>query len=343
VDTTSDDQEMSAPIISIIVPAYNSEKFLRHCLDSVLNQSYRDTEVICVNDASTDRSLSIIHQYAASDPRVRVIDQPRNQGLSIARNAAMEIARGEYFLFVDADDYIQPDLCMKVVACAESSRADLVIFGYVAVLEDGTPYAAGTNSRFLAGVDPQDKHALLRMMHFACTKLIRAAKARELNLKFPDGLMYEDKPVHWSLVTRLDSIALLPEELYYSRQHPASITRRRDWRLTDIVVVHEKIREILNEVNLFETYRNVFLTQELSAYYTTYDAIDANYKPAFWDRFTARRQSREWQPISAHHSIDWRVRDFYFAAEGDYLAKIRRGLFLLTRSCYRRARGMIHR
>ena len=96
--------------ISIVVPVYNVEKYLRQCLDSIINQTFKDFECICVNDGSTDKSLSILQEYANKDNRIKIIPQ-KNIGLAGARNTALSVASGKYVLFVDSDDYIDINLC----------------------------------------------------------------------------------------------------------------------------------------------------------------------------------------------------------------------------------------
>jgi glycosyltransferase involved in cell wall biosynthesis len=94
------------PKVSIVIPVYNVEKYLRQCLDSVVNQTLKDIEIICVNDGSTDNSLQILEEYANKDDRIKIINKD-NGGLSSARNAGLEIATGVYIGFVDSDDYIE--------------------------------------------------------------------------------------------------------------------------------------------------------------------------------------------------------------------------------------------
>ena len=117
------------PKISVIVPVYNSEKYLPRCLDSIVNQTLEDIEIICVDDGSTDNSSKILQQYAARDKRIKFISQ-ENQGLSITRNNGMALARGQYLSFTDSDDWIAADMYAKLYAEAERTNADIVQCGY---------------------------------------------------------------------------------------------------------------------------------------------------------------------------------------------------------------------
>lgn len=116
------------PLISVIVPVYNTEKYLRKCLDSICGQTYRSLEILCVNDGSTDGSAAILEEYAAKDNRIKVIIQA-NGGLSAARNTGLEHATGEWIMGVDSDDYIDCDTIEKVLN-EDSLKADVIVFGY---------------------------------------------------------------------------------------------------------------------------------------------------------------------------------------------------------------------
>ena len=121
--------DKNSPLISIIIPVYNVEKFLRTCLDSIVNQTYKNIEVICVNDGSPDNSLSILNEYASRDRRVIVINQP-NSGASAARNKGIEKASGEWLTFSDADDWWDLDACEKLVSIAHNDNPDVILFSY---------------------------------------------------------------------------------------------------------------------------------------------------------------------------------------------------------------------
>lgn len=114
-------------IFSIIVPVYNVEKYLSKCLDSLVNQTYTNIEIICINDGSSDNSLNILEEYATKDNRIKVITQ-HNQGVSVARNVGIENATGKYILFVDADDWVERNTCEILAKQLENRNYDLVVF-----------------------------------------------------------------------------------------------------------------------------------------------------------------------------------------------------------------------
>ena len=113
--------------ISIIIPIYNTEKYLRRCLDSVCNQTFGDIEIICINDCSTDGSLNILNEYAQKDNRIKIINFIENKGVAIARNTGIDEAQGEYISFVDADDYVDLDFFEKLYNKAIKTNSKLVV------------------------------------------------------------------------------------------------------------------------------------------------------------------------------------------------------------------------
>ena len=117
------------PKVSVIIPVYNVEKYLRECLDSVVNQTLKDIEIICINDGSPDNSLAILEEYAKKDSRIIVISQ-ENSGVSTARNVGIDLAKGDYLYFIDADDYAEPDLLELSYQKALSTQCDIVNFGF---------------------------------------------------------------------------------------------------------------------------------------------------------------------------------------------------------------------
>lgn len=116
--------------ISIIIPCYNVEKYLPKCLDSIVNQTYKNLEIICINDGSTDNSLKILDGYKEKDDRIIVINQ-KNRGLSETRNAGIKKASGKYIMFVDSDDWIDLDTCERAILKAIKYKCDLVLWSYV--------------------------------------------------------------------------------------------------------------------------------------------------------------------------------------------------------------------
>ena len=125
---------MNTPLVSIIVPVYNTEKYICECLHSLIQQSYSHIEIIAVDDGSTDSSLSILNDISEKDNRLKVFSQP-NQGVSATRNLALSEATGEYIMFVDSDDYIIKDTIENLLDCAYKEDGDIIQGNYYSFYE----------------------------------------------------------------------------------------------------------------------------------------------------------------------------------------------------------------
>lgn len=200
----------STPLASVIVPVYNVEPYLARCLDSVLAQTEKDLEVVCVNDGSTDGSPAILMRYAAADARVRVVAQ-ENRGLSGARNSGLDVARGRYVMFVDSDDWIPPYAVETFVKAAEESGAPVVVSESYAVdrLEKPAP------SDFAWTLERPALKRLVgrrKMQSSAWNKLYRADVLA--GRRFIEGIYFEDWPFVTELFGDIDSFALVREPMY---------------------------------------------------------------------------------------------------------------------------------
>lgn len=210
--------EASTPKATIVVPVYNSARSIQRCLDSLLAQSERSIQVVCVNDGSTDDSLSVLHQMAQTDGRVLVIDQ-KNEGVSCARNAGIDAAEGDVVFFVDVDDYIDAQTVECVLQAMESADAEVAVFGGVCEPADAAPKRVQQLMSPKAGTfgthDPQLLfHA--NAQPYAC----RAAFSRELlnreGIRFAPGLaLGEDVVFQFAAYALSRKIVVMPDKFYY--------------------------------------------------------------------------------------------------------------------------------
>ncbi len=221
---------MPAPLVSIVIPIYKVEEFLPDCLESAINQSYQNLEIICVNDGSPDRCGEILDKYAAQDKRIKVINQP-NGGLSAARNHGLREASGEYVLFIDSDDWISTDCVEKLLSAIEKSHADVA--GVHDILSYYSPQKI-VKDRILSGhsegafqITPQ----LMRQMWVvAWGKLYRRQQLSDFKMAFPEGYIYEDEYFHHVLLPNLHKIVIADGGAYYYRQRENSIMSQKKLR-----------------------------------------------------------------------------------------------------------------
>ena len=217
---------MNQPLISVIVPAYNSEPFITRCLTSIAKQTYNRFEVLIVDDASTDNSGRIAEEWAASDPRFRVFHRAANGGASAARNLALEHARGDYYAFVDSDDWIEPELLEGFLANALEYGADITISSsYIRNYADKS-IEVGTMPPH---VEVLAKEKAMRKLivtgeinHMLWTKFFK----KELfdGMCFCEGHTVEDQELMWRLFEKADQFAVIPISCYHYNLTRYSVT-----------------------------------------------------------------------------------------------------------------------
>ncbi len=210
-------------MISIIVPVFGAEPYLDECVLSLLRQTFEDIEVILVDDGSLDASGKICDQYAALDPRVKVIHK-KSSGPSDARNAGLSVARGEYIGFMDSDDFISRDMFAFLVDLLEKHQADIAICGHVKTFPRGRvfPHLPRKKLRIMGPEEAIKK--MLQVSHyesFVWNKLFR----REIltGISFPSGHLYEDLYTTYKALDRANKIVYSREIKYYYRQRAGSI------------------------------------------------------------------------------------------------------------------------
>lgn len=222
---------------SIVIPVYNVEPYLRECLDSVLNQSYADWEVVCVNDGSTDGSTAILEEYALKDVRFNIITQP-NGGLSAARNTGIKEAKGDYILFLDSDDWLEHDALQ--VLSEHLKGEDMLCFSGKRFFEETNSFNPADElpeNGYDSGMAYYNENALLhRDFAFVCV-VLRAYKRAflvENNLRFKEGIFHEDNLFTPMACFYAKSVRVINANLYVYRVRANSITttpnlkRRKD-------------------------------------------------------------------------------------------------------------------
>lgn len=225
-------KEKGVPLVSVIVPVYNVEDYLEQCLKSICGQTLSRIEIIIIDDGSTDSSGRICDAFAANDSRIRVIHK-KNEGLAAARNDGIALARAEYIMFVDSDDWVEPGFCELPYHIAEENDVDLVAFGIRKINKRGKP--ARQNKFPTEGIISKED-ALMNYWRLVDVVVWNKLYRREIfeGILFPVGHLSEDTAVTHRLIQKSDTIFLLDRELYnYREQRPGSITEVKSRRLLD--------------------------------------------------------------------------------------------------------------
>lgn len=260
--------------ISIIIPVYNGEKFICECLDSVIYQSLNEIEIICINDGSTDNTLNILNKYAFKDNRIKIITT-ENNGPEHARNLAMKEVKGEYVLFVDADDYIELDSCKLLYSRAKSDDLDMLFFQLTNYIESSgnlvntdlynhkcfidngvTESTVFDNSTF--------KDCLFKIPVCPVSKLYKTEFLRENNLNFPENMIFEDNLLFYESYFKGNHFGFLKEHLYYRRRHKDSTTQSFNKKFFDIVKVTNLMLDLFKKLDKYDEYKKELINHTFS-------------------------------------------------------------------------------
>lgn len=298
----------ATPRLSVIVPVYNVEEYLGECLESLLEQTYRDLEVVMVDDGSTDGSRAVADDYVSRFPNVRLVATD-NHGLGAARNRGVRHARGEFLTFVDSDDTVPSDAFGAMVAVLEESRSDFVVgalkrnFGEEYSLP---PRQRKLHERRRIAITADDFPEILGDV-FACNKVFRREFWDRAGMSFPEGVRYEDQPALTRAYLLANSFDVLkrPVYLWRIRDDGTSITQRRQ-ELHDLRDRFETKRQSLALVKeygssrVLRTFYLDALVMDMPAYFWHVPGCDDEY----WQMLhTEMRQLWEGAPSFAHATV----------------------------------------
>ncbi len=211
-------------LVSIIVPVYNTEKYLRRCLNSLVNQTLKSIEIICIDDGSVDNSINILEEFAQSDSRIKILNG-EHFGVSAARNKGMDYASGEYLGFVDSDDWVDLDFFEKLYNAAARNDADIAVAGIMRLSKFRQKYflqydrevvSQNSNEKFLICDVPAQ--------NYVWNKIYKLSEIRYNNIRFSEGVYYEDIILTPQLIYCLEKLVAVPDTYYYY------------WRTSDSIV-----------------------------------------------------------------------------------------------------------
>lgn len=254
--------------VSIIIAVYNIENYIKRCLKSCMNQSFRDIEIIVVNDGSTDKTLNIINECKKIDNRIKVIDK-KNEGLIEARKSGFNIAKGEYILFVDGDDWIKLNTIEVLYKNAKEKEYDIICYKYLLKYEDNTE-KNGWDTPIESVADNSLLNLLFnnKITHTIWSKFIKKAFILDNNIEFPKDISYgEDLAFVYTLAMYNPLFTIIDENLYYYYQRQGSLDNGISLKVCEITKAIIFIKEQLIKNNLYEEHREEF---EYMAYMQSY-------------------------------------------------------------------------
>ena len=236
--------------VSIVVPVYNVEKYLAKCLDSLINQTLKEIEIICINDGSRDNSLSILREYSSKDNRIIVIDK-ENEGQSVARNSGIEKASGEYLGFVDSDDWVDLDYFEKLYLAAKKYNSDIALATNVRIGNGKTKKRLNIEKEeFVTSL--QDKIDISHQAKNPCptNKIYRREMIEKNNIQWPEGVYCEDKLFTIQAIYYANGLVTVPAVNYYYFRNPSStVNSKAKFNHKDKNNARKAVVEFLKEKN----------------------------------------------------------------------------------------------
>ena len=266
------------PQISVVLPVYNVEEYLRQCLDSLANQTFEDFEVICVNDGSGDSSLSILEEYASEDERFKIISQ-ENKGLSGARNTGMDYIKGKYTIFVDSDDWLELNALEK-------------LYNKITAL---------------------DSDILFKISHAPFNKLYKTSFLREAGIKFPENLNYEDLYFFYMVFFKTEKVSVFRDEsLYNYRIRNNSISTTGNERSFDIFEILDLTQDNLKNVNIYSKVKDDFLMFVIVNLKYVYLRLNERLRNQYLQKMKEKYEFYSLNQVKKDHLNTWHFDDRVF-------------------------------
>lgn len=284
--------------VSVVVPVYNTRKYLEKCIESLINQTLKEIEIICVDDGSTDNSAQILEKFAKKDSRVKVLTQ-KNKGQSAARNAGLEVAKGEYVGFLDSDDWAEETMFEKLYQNAKTFDSDISMCS-INVYDEKTGKTSANDPYLTLGLFDEtfenrafDYSETLEFIFRICVtpwnKIYRRKFLLCKNLRFIENLNFEDNVFNLQTIVEAGKISLIKEPLvYYRRQSETSYTFNNDSKKLDFFEIFKQEEKFLKEKGLYQRIEQYFLTSKKNTLIYWYNKLsDEKVKAQYLSKLTA--------------------------------------------------------
>ena len=239
------------PKVSVIVPFYNVEGYIEKCLDTLVNQTLEDIEIILVNDGSKDNSILIAKKFLEKYPKKIVYLEKENGGLSDARNFGIPYAKGEYIAFLDSDDYVEKNMYEEMYNLAKKENSDMVQCNFYWEYIDKNKKKIGDMQKY-----SNKKELITKGRVEAWNKLIKREILENEEIRFPKGLRYEDVEFTYKLAPYLEKVSFIDKPFIHYIQRQNSISNSQNERTAEIFDILDNVIKYYKEKNIYEEYKN---------------------------------------------------------------------------------------
>lgn len=277
------------PKISVIIPVYNVEDYLEECLDSIINQTFKDLEIICINDGSQDNSLNILEEYAEKDNRIKIITT-KNQGLSAARNRGLENITGDYVYFIDSDDYLELTAFEELYALAEEKSLDLIHFKFSNFNEETGEKSSNLNKQMQTfektiGDKVFDYKEIKEfIIPFDVTVFSKFFKRSLIkDMRFEEGCIFEDNLFYINYIFKAKRIYFYNKSLHNRRIRTESIIHSGTKNHVDVLKIHNLTRDMLLEYGLYEEFKDELFKKKILVTYSRFQNVNPKFKEYFFN------------------------------------------------------------
>lgn len=280
--------EVNLVKVSVIIPFYNVEHYINECIDSVINQTLTDIEIICIDDGSNDNSLNLVKEY--SDSRIKIITQ-KNKGLSVSRNVGMEHATGEYITFLDSDDYLRLDALEKLYNVCKENSLDIVLTKIINFYDDNREEYNEDyfDMKFLKDACGDNvfnyKDVYDTVLNISVTgpsKLYRRDFIK--NIRFHENLIFEDNPFFIEAIFKAERVYFYDEYIYWRRIRRDSITNSNFSSFPDLIEIYNIIYDLLKDLGVYEDFKDKIFKKKFTNIYTRFIEVTDEYKQDFFDK-----------------------------------------------------------
>ena len=278
--------------VSVIVPVYNVEDYICDAINSLINQTLKDIEIICVDDCSTDSSYELLTSFKKKDNRIKVLRNTKNTGVGYSRNKALKIAKGEYISFLDSDDWLENKSLEELYNKSSENNLDILMFKAITYYQDSDNFVKSdyysmknVNNCFNKVFDYQkfDKFKLFKIPNCVWNKFIKRSLLIENDISFPEGLIFEDVPFFYKLMFSAKRMMITDEYYYYRRIRENSIMTTYDIKLIDTISISDMVMEFFLDNNHYNDYKRPLLNNFIGVQKNRYYKIPNKHKEHYFN------------------------------------------------------------